>query len=302
MPGAVIAAIVVAAAVALAAAVWMIARNGATRTATSLPPSRPAPPVADFHVHDGTATVSFEVPLPAGEVDEVLGRLLVVQAVEVLRDKRHHLPLDAVTRIVARGRRDAEWVEAGSLSLETPGVLPRLEPPVLIPGLHSGRDLDLLVHANALPEHAPGLAAATDGDTLAPLAAELRLPAAISAGLRSQGIDPTAADAGDLVIGILRLTGATVTETAPGTYRAVVGGRPTLIRVVPHRPGEHPELGDAEIRRFAADAASSRTDGALLITEKYSPFQVYERERRDPRTRYVTRERVQHFIDSLALG
>ncbi|MCJ7726328.1 MAG: hypothetical protein MUP76_08090, partial [Acidimicrobiia bacterium] len=132
--------------------------------------------------------------------------------------------------------------------------------------------------------------------------AELRIPATLQAGLRSQGIDPDHADAGTLVIGILRLTGATVVEKHEDTHEALFSGNRTLIRVVPHHESHHPELGDAEVRRFAADFATSGADRAILITEKYSPFEIYDRERRDPRARYITRERVQQFIDALALS
>lgn len=149
---------------------------------------------------------------------------------------------------------------------------------------------------------APGLSGGTGTDTLGPIGAELRIPAALEAGLRSRGIDPSTADAGALVIGILELTGSTVTPRDEDTYEALAAGKRTLIRVVPHREGDHPELDEASIRRFAADFAGSGVDRALLISGKYSPFGVYDRERRDPRARYITRERVQHFIDALALG
>ena len=86
------------------------------------------------------------------------------------------------------------------------------------------------------------------------------------------------------------------------TYEVIGGGHRTMVRVVPHHSGDHPELRAADVRRFAADFAGSGSDRALLITEKYCPFEVYDRERRDPRARYITRERVQRVIDALALG
>ena len=38
-----------------------------------------------------------------------------------------------------------------------------------------------------------------------------------------------------------------------------------------------------------------------LVSDKFSPFEVYERERREPRIRFVTRERLQKFVDALSL-
>ena len=46
---------------------------------------------------------------------------------------------------------------------------------------------------------------------------------------------------------------------------------------------------------------NSGADRGLLISDKFSPFGVYEREKREPRIRFVTRERLQKFIDALSL-
>lgn len=297
--------IAIAAVAAIAAVVWLLVRRSGAAArpgSDAAPRTHPAPPVAEFHVAGDAATVSFDVPLPPGEPDAVLRDLLIHEAVEVVREKRHHLPIGDVTRVVVLGRRDGAWHEVGSLPLATPGELPPPTPPILIAGLHREASFDPFDTVADLPAHAPGLQSHTGEDDLPPIASELRLPAGIAAGLRAQGIDPTAAQAGDLVLGILRLTGATITARDEHTHDALIGGRRTLIRLVPHRPGDHPELNDADVRRFAADFVSSGAERALLITEKYSPFEVYERERRNPRARYITRERVQHFVDALALG
>jgi hypothetical protein len=299
VPGALIAVAVV---VVVAGGIWLLMHHLDVAGTPAAPRTHPAPPLAEFHVKDNTATVAFDVPLPEGEIDDVLRDLLVHEAIEVVREKRHHLPIADVSHVVVLGRRGAEWRRAGSISLETPGELPPTIPPVVLPGLHGDLPFDPVEHMSKLPDRAPGLATSTGTDTLGPLAAELHIPATLAAGLRSQGIDPTAADAGQLILGILRLTGSTITGRTPDTYDAVAAGTHTMVRIVPHHAGEHPELDDAEVRRFAADFASSPADRGLLITEKYAPFEVYERERRDPRARYVTRERVQHFIDALALG
>jgi hypothetical protein len=40
----------------------------------------------------------------------------------------------------------------------------------------------------------------------------------------------------------------------------------------------------------------------MLITDKYGPFMIHDIESQDRRMRFVTRERAQAFIDSMALG
>ena len=74
----------------------------------------------------------------------------------------------------------------------------------------------------------------------------------------------------------IRLTGMAVTEKSDDTFEGLGTGGRTLIRTVPHQAGSHPELDDVEVRRFAADFATSGCDRALLITEKYSPFEIYD--------------------------
>jgi len=299
-------AIAAAAIVAAAVLVTILVRRRRTR------PARPAatvttwgesgPPVAGFRVEGDTATVSFEVPLPDGPVDGTLADLLVAEAVEVAREKRHQLPIDGVTRVVAAARRGTAWEEVGSITLTAPGTLPPPRQPEPAPGTRGGRSFDPFDLAADLPTTPPGLADRAGTDTLGTLAGELRIPAALEAEIRAQGIDPGTAAAPDLVLAIMRLRGAAVTQRGPDTYEMVSGGQRTLLRVLPHRPGEHPEMAESDIRRFAADFATSGAQRALLITEKHAPFEVYERERRDPRARYITRERMQHFIDSLVLG
>ena len=261
----------------------------------------PSPGVVEFHVRGDAAYVHFEVPLPDGDVDEVLAELLRREAVEVVREKRHTLPIDGVTRVVAMGRSGGEWAEAASVSLETPGELPPpMKPELLSHAAHPGFDaFDRLAD---LPENAPGLASAAGTEELAAPGTELRFPASIEAGLRSQGIDPTSASAGDIALGVMRMTGYTVTETGPGTHSATRAGRRAFIRVIEHGAGEHPELDESSVDRFVVDFISSKADNGLLITGKYSPFAIYDRERRDARMRFITRERLQSFLDALALG
>ncbi len=47
---------------------------------------------------------------------------------------------------------------------------------------------------------------------------------------------------------------------------------------------------------------NSGADRGLMVSDKFGPFEVYERERREPRVRFVTRERLQGFVDALTVG
>lgn len=295
----VVIAVVAAAAVVAAIVIATSRRNrdGAAPAASASPSSRLRPAVAEFHVADGAARVHFDVPLPA-ESDEVLADLLGREAVEVVREKRHTLPIDDVHRVVALGRRGGAWVEVVTIGLDTPGFLPPPVAPDLIP--HAAHDFDPFERLSDLPEHAPGLAAGSTTERLDRLA--LRLPGAAAAGVRALGVDPAAADAPTIVLALLRRAGYTLTETAPGTYRAERAGQRTFVRVVPHGAGDYPELDEKEVRRFVVDFASAGAGRGILLSEKWSPFEIHERERRDPRVRFVTRERLQGFADTLSLG
>jgi hypothetical protein len=141
------------------------------------------------------------------------------------------------------------------------------------------------------------------GDDLGSIGAELRLPKAIEIGLRSQGVDPDTMSAGELVRTLLTLFGYSVTTgEKPNTFFSEKAGQRTYIREEPHSPDAYPELDEHVITQFMVDFGSSGANRGLLVTEKYGPFEVYDRERREPRVRFITRERLQKFVDSMALG
>ncbi|MGH8913301.1 MAG: hypothetical protein ACRDZM_02150, partial [Acidimicrobiia bacterium] len=85
-------------------------------------PSVRTAPVRDFHVHGTEARVYFDVPMP-DEEDPILNELLVDEAVEVVREKRHTLPIGDVTEIVVFAGR-GEDRQVGRSKLPAPGVLP----------------------------------------------------------------------------------------------------------------------------------------------------------------------------------
>lgn len=256
-------------------------------------------PVAEFHVRGDQAQVYFDVPLPE-DVDEVLTSLLKHEAVEVVREKRHSLPIDQVTSVVSFGRSGSEFVEVGSVDLDTPGTLPPPAPPPVV--FKSGGPDPLSTFAAGDTSSTPGTAAAVPEEGLAAIGAELQLPAQISSGLRLQGITPEESEAGDLVLGILRLTGFTV---APGdqarSYIASNAGGRTFVVVDELSQADYPELEEGVINKFMASFASSGLDRGLLISDKFGPYLVYEKERREPRVQFITRERIQQFVDSIVL-
>lgn len=285
---------------------YVLYRNaGSARSAPSdAPPNEvsvgagPAP-VAEFHVRGDEAQVYFDVPLPT-EADEVLKSLLEHEAVEVVREKRHSLPIDQVTRVVAFAKAGSEYQQVGTVDLETPGTLPPPAPPPVV-FKHAGPD-PLSSFGGGSASSTPETVSAVPEEGLAAAGADLQLPSQISSGLRLQGIAPEEAAAGELVLGILRLTGFTVTpgEQADSYIASNATGR-TFVIVDQLAETDHPELAEGVINKFMAKFAGSGLDRGLLISDKFGPYLVHEKEKREPRVQFITRERLQHFVDSIVL-
>ncbi len=265
-------------------------------------PVRPVPPVAEFHVKGDAANVYFDVPLPE-DADTVLEKLLLHEAVEVVREKRHSLPIDQVAKVVAYGKSGSEYAKVGDVGLETPGTLPPPAPP---PTVFKQAGPDPLAAFGGSPSGtAPGVAASIPEEGIGPAGADLELSSQIESGLRLQGFDPSAATAGDLVLGLLRLSGFTVSApTSAEGYETYTASNPagrTYVWIDPLSEGDYPELAEPMINRFMVDFEQSGHDRGLLVSDKFGPFLVYEKERREPRVHFITRERLQQFVDSLAL-
>jgi len=257
-------------------------------------------PVRDFHVHGNEARVSFDVPLPDVE-DQVLNDLLVDEAVEVVREKRHTLPISDVTEIVAFAGRD-EVREIGRTALPSPGQLP--------PPMES--DVFNLTHIARDPfasqfevDHSVSYdtAVRVPSDELGQLRDELKVPLGLDRGLRARGVDPDVVSGPEFVLGLLELFGYKVAaQGEPDVYMATKEGINTFIRTENYSPGEHPELSEQVVRKFVAEFATSGADRGMLISDKYGPFITHDIEDKDRRIRFITRERSQAFIDSMALG
>lgn len=264
---------------------------------------RPRPPVAEFHVKGTEALVYFDVPLPAGE-DEVLRRLLLHEAVEIVREKRHTLPIDQVTAVVAFGTIGTDAKRVGSVDLKTPGELPPPAPPPVM-FRHVGPD-PLASFGAASTAPPPSVSAAPSEAGLTPAGSEVEMSAQLQSGLRMQGVDPAESTAGDLVLGVLRLAGQTISESPGGTgYTAYSSSSPTgrtFVGVEPLGDEDYPELSETLINRFMVDFAQSGHDRGLLVSDRFGPFLMYDKERREPRVHFITRERLQQFVDSVALA
>ena len=256
--------------------------------------------VKDFHVAGSEARVTFDVPLP-DEEDPVLNDLLVDEAVEVVREKRHTLPIGGVTEIVVLAGRDAERV-VGRTQLPSPGELP---PPIQTDMLnltHIARDpfasqfeVDHSAHYETKVE--------VPGDDLGPIIHELKIPLGLERGLRTRGVDPATATGPDIVVALLEMFGYEVTDQSDGeTCLAIKDKVKTFIRTEPHLPGSYPEVDEQLVRKFLAEFGTSGAARGMFITDKYGPFLIHDIEVSEHRVRFVTRDRMQRFIDSMAFG
>jgi hypothetical protein len=259
-------------------------------------------PVESFHVVGDEARVVFDVPLD-DEDDEVLNDLLVAEALEVVRQKRHTLPIDDVQHIVVSAGRENRR-EVGRHKLPSPGELP---PPLLDTGVSFSNIAHDPFAAHFDDETDMGVIVGTTApvpeDELGPLVDELKIPKGLDRGLRALGTDPAALGGPEFVIALLRMFGYGVTEQAyPGSYIATKDGRSTYIATDTYRSGDYPELDERVIQRFLGDFSSSGADRGMLNTDKYGPFLIHEIETNQPKVRFITRERTQRFIDSMALG
>jgi len=273
-------------------------------------PEELAPALVDFHVHGEEAQVHFGVPL--GEpVGPVLRDLLFHAAVDVLDEKREHgLPLEGIRRIRVFGQRDGAAAEVGTVDLPGDGGLPEIRAPELLPRA-AFPGYDPLAHLGEhAPEAPPGVVERIPTEELPSWREELQIPMALEVALRTQGIDPATAGLTDVVVGLFRAAGYALTVVAHGlelpgaradVFRARRSEDDILLAVVPHRSGEYPELGEAIVQRFLVWFGEQSPARALLVTDKYGPYLIYEKERREPRCRFVTRERLQAFVDGFVL-
>lgn len=259
-------------------------------------------PEHDFHVIDNEITIDFAVPLPASGTDDILTELLRHHALEIIKDRKergqpiHDIP---IARISAK--RAGDSVEVAVLDLSEPDEFMEIELPELLP-VKANAGYDPLAKFGERAGQSALPLSERRSDDLAPLAGEIRLTAGLAAGLRSLGVDPEAMTLSELGVGLLRLSNYNLTDRSDGTYVAAGHGTSTLVSFVDHQPGDHPELAEAAVRTFLVTFATARTERGMLITDKYGPYLIYQKERANPDTLFVTRERLQDFVDAIALS
>jgi hypothetical protein len=259
-------------------------------------------PDHDFHVVGNEIVIDFAVPLPTSGDDDVLTELLVHHAAEIIRDRiRRGQPLGGIPLARIRARRGSQPVDVAELDLEADEGPPDLDFPQLLSALDSG-GYDILARLAAGEGEVLPLEPSRRGDRLEPIRNELRLTAHLAAALRIQGIDPERMTMAELGPGLLRIAGYQITERGEGTYVAIGAGSSTYVAVISHRQGDYPELDQRQISSFLIAFARSHTDRGLVLTDKYGPYELYDKERANPKCRFVTRERFQAFVDAIALG
>ncbi len=257
-------------------------------------------PVSEFHVVGNEARVSFDVPLD-DEDDEVLNEILLDEAMEVLRQKKHSLPIGDVHEVVVFAGR-GQPREVARSKLPSPGVLP---PPPPVSLLHLGNVTHdpFAKDAGAQPAATYETKADVPADELRPIGQELKIPKGLERGLRAAGVDIGTATGPEIVVGLMKLFGYLIEASPePGVFNAVKDGETTLVVTEGYQPGEHPEVDEGRIRGFAGRFSMSGANRGLFVSDKYAPFMIYDLERNEPRLRFLTRERLQEFIDSMAMG
>lgn len=290
------------------AAVYFLRSGGGASTQAPDGPSvfasRPLPKVEQFHVKGDTATVQFSVPLGDAGASAHLTELLSAAAVEHIRALvRDGLPLEDVTRITVSAMRSGSPETVTTFELPSAGVLPETNVAVLS---EAGSDPIAALQAIVADSEVSSSSGGSTG--LESVAEFVSLSNETESHLRSIGVNPVEMSLSDLVLGLLRSGGYLVQPSASKLSSSLEGtaevydvtnkGRRSLLAILAHEPGSHPELDDAVLALIAVEVAQSNPFQAILVTDKYSPYSMYEREKRDKRSVFVTRERLQAFVDS----
>ncbi|GMR02264.1 MAG: hypothetical protein BMS9Abin20_0592 [Acidimicrobiia bacterium] len=303
--------VIIAVAVAAFAfsAMRTVGQSAERAIALDLPlPRRPRPLVTAFHVKGNTASTVFSVPLGDAAPGQHLIDLLCESAVEYVREKSEEgLPLEDVHRIEVSAMRGDVPELIGSVDLPEAGVLPEPDVKVLIEPTSDPIAAIATVIADTSVSARSG-----DTTTLEPVWEFVQLSGPTEAHLRAIAVDPGSMTLEDLVLGLLRVSGYDVhvgragftigSEEKAGIYGVSRGGQSTVLVILSHEQGAYPELDERVLSEFAVSVVQTNPDQAVLVTDKFSPYAMYEREKRDKRLVFITRERLQGFVDSFSLG
>ena len=267
------------------------------------------PEVTDFHVKGDTASMVFNVPLGDSEAGQHLIDLLALASIEHVRElAADGLPLDGVARIVVSALRNGEPEQVTVVELPEVGTLPtRADMSDLHPLEHDPIAVLAAVVADESVKSAP-----TSSGALDPVSSFLELTGPCEARLRAVGVDTSSMTHGELCHGLLRIGGYVINDAVPQASLATApdaevfsvtrGGQRLQVVVLSHVEGDYPEVDDRVLAEMAVLASQPNVDKVMLVTDKFSPYSMYDRERRSDAVMFVTRERLQAFVDSFGLS
>jgi hypothetical protein len=295
--------VLIVVAIVVAVALYMRARAGAASESDS-PPSTRGLAEVDFKVEGATAHVYFDTQIPDAGPDDVLMSLMGREAMRIFKDKAGHLPLAEVKHVTARGTQAGQPVTVTTVAVTAPVEMDRLDAPteddVVLAGDVSAAGHDPLGALHDM-ELGRGDGYRASGDELPPLSQELNIPAKVIEAVAGPGGTLLGMRLEDFITGLLRASGYSVVEAADGTKLATKGGTTSYLEFVEHVPGSHPELDERSIDGFIMKFMGSHASRAMLFTAKYGPYAIYEKERRNDKVKFMTRERLQAFVDSVAM-
>ncbi len=299
--------VVILIAVAIGAYLYMRSQGGAVAerpVASAIPTQAAALTNVDFKVEGATAHVYFDTHIPAEGADDVLVGLMGREAMRVFESKADHLPLEAIKHVVAHGHQGDDTIEVTVVDIKKPVEMDHMDVPsddkvVMADEVHPDAD-DLLGDIHAM-EFGRGGGYRGGGDELPPLTQELAIPAKVVAAVAgpSGSIDGLSLE--DFITGLLRTVGYDISKAPDGTSTARKGGVATYLEFVEHAAGSHPELDEHSVDAFIVKFMSSGAARGMLFTPKFRPYVIYEKERRNDKVKYMTRERLQAFVDSIAM-
>ncbi len=303
--------------VILAGAVYAIKAFGASGSSASGQPAEGTasgafslrPEVTDFHVKGDTASMVFNVPLGDSAAGQHLVDLLTAAGVEHVRDLvADGLPLDGITRISVSALRKGSPEQIATVELAEAGILPG---PAETRVLQTVEHDPIAVLATVVADESVASTPASKG-TLESVSSFLELTGPCEARLRAVGVDTSTMTHSDLCHGLMRIGGYVINDAVPQpdlvsapdaeVLSVTRGGQRIQLVILSHAEGEYPEVDDRVLAELAVVAAKPSVDRVMLVTDKFSPYSMYEREKRSDALVFVTRERLQAFVDSFGLG
>ena len=247
-------------------------------------------PPTSLEFEGSTAIATFDIHIDDDGPGDALRDLLVKYGRQALQGKG--VDVDRISVRAWRGGHVTEVATARmgvSVAADDSGPMPE------------AADFDPLGDLHHADFGSGALVERTIGE-LAPIGQALTLTDKITSMLQSKGVDATSMTITQLIIALFESTGYAVSlGSVPGTYDASRGVVRTFLTIVDHKKGAYPELAEEAVDSFVIRFMSSGADRGLLFTDKYGPFSVYDKEKRESRIRFITRERLQAFVDSVAM-